>query len=403
MSNLKKINYLISQKKFSEVELIITKLLLEDSRNQELLLLLGGCYRSLGKLDKAKETYFKIIQINPTNTVSQRLIIDYLSNKELIQHRKNLLNLSRLNLEDSKKVELFFGLGILNERLADYKNSSDYFSQANDLKRKLNPFNFDILESHFKDLVKVFSEISFDSNNFFNQKKIIFIVGLPRSGTSLVEAILGANNKIYNAGEIPNLKKIIRDNFITNANLDIKKIFQAKKNKDNKIYNNYINLGSLESTVEKIITDKNTENFKFLGLINIFFNNAKIINCIRDPFENYCSIYKTNFNSKALNWTNSKKEIKLYANYYFELIKFWKSKKLTNIYDLNFEELLAKPYVTITKLITFCELEDNFNYKNFFKSKVSPVKTASANQVRGPIKKENINKYKKFKNYFDFI
>ena len=79
LSNLKKINYLISQKKFSEVELIITKLLLEDSRNQELLLLLGGCYRSLGKLDKAKETYFKIIQINPTNTVSQRLIIDYLS------------------------------------------------------------------------------------------------------------------------------------------------------------------------------------------------------------------------------------------------------------------------------------------------------------------------------------
>ena len=403
MSNLKKINYLISQKKFSEAELIITKLLLEDSSNQELLLLLGGCYRSLGKTDKAKETYLKIIQINPTNTVSQRLIIDYLDNKELIQHRKSLLNLSRLNLEDFKRVELFFGLGVINERLADYKNSSDYFSQANDLKRKLNPFNFDVLESHFKDLLKVFGEISFDSNNFFNQKKIIFIVGLPRSGTSLVEAILGANNKIYNAGEIPNLKKIIRDNFITNANLDIKKIYQAKKNKNNKIYNNYINLGSLESIVEKIITDKNTENFKFLGLINIFFNNAKIINCIRDPFENYCSIYKTNFNSKALNWTNSKKEIKLYANHYFELIKFWKSKKLTNIYDLSFEELLAKPYVTITKLITFCELEDNFNYKDFFKSKVSPVKTASANQVRGHIKKENINKYKKFKNYFDFI
>ena len=403
MSNLEKINYLISQKNFSEVELIVTKLLLNDSSNQELLLLLGGCFRSLGKIDKAKEIYFNIIKIDPTNTVSQRLIIDYLSTDELIQHRENLLKLSKLNLADFKRVELFFGLGIVNERLADYKNSSDYFTQANDLKRKLNPFNFNILESHFKDLLNVYGEISFDSNNLTNQKKIIFIVGLPRSGTSLVEAILGANNEIYNAGEIPNLKKIIRDEFIINGNLDIKKIFKAKKTQDDKIYNKYVNLESLESTVEKIITDKNTENFKFLGLINIFFNNAKIINCIRDPFENYCSLYKTNFNSKALNWTNSKKEIKLYANYYFELIKFWKSKKLTNILDLNFEELLANPDETINKLINFCELEDKYKYKNFYKSKVSPIKTASANQVRGPIKKENIHKYKKFKNYFDFI
>ena len=72
--------------------------------------------------------------------------------------------------------------------------------------------------------------------------------------------------------------------------MDIKKISKAKKTQDDKIYNKYVNLENLESTVEKIITDKNTENFKFLGLINIFFNNAKIINCIRDPFENYCSL-----------------------------------------------------------------------------------------------------------------
>ena len=73
----------------------------------------------------------------------------------------------------------------------------------------------------------MFSEISFDSNNFFNQKKIIFIVGLPRSGTSLVEAILGANNKIYNAGEIPNLKKIIRDELHHKCKFGYKKNFSS--------------------------------------------------------------------------------------------------------------------------------------------------------------------------------
>ena len=403
MSNLKRIKYLISQKKFLEARSIVTKLLLDDSTNQELLLLLGGCYRSLGKINEAKKTYFKIIQLDPTNTISQRLIIDYLNKQELIQHRENLLNLNKFNLSDQKKIELFFALGVINEKLDDYKNSSDYFTQANDLKRKINPFNFNVLKKHFKDLLNIFSKISFDSNNSTKQKKIIFIVGLPRSGTSLVEAILGANDKIYNAGEIPNLKKIIRDEFITNGNLDIKKISQAIKIKDKKIYNNYINLESLEHIVEKIITDKNTENFKFLGIINIFFTNVKIVNCIRDPFENYCSLYKTNFNSNALNWTNSKREIKLYANYYFKLIKFWKSKKINNIYDLSFEELLNKPDETINNLIKFCDLENNYKYKDFYKFKVSPIRTASANQVRNPIKKENIHKYRKFKNYFDFI
>ena len=87
MSNLKRIKYLISQKKFLEARSIVTKLLLDDSTNQELLLLLGGCYRSLGKINEAKKTYFKIIQLDPTNTISQRLIIDYLNKQELIQHR----------------------------------------------------------------------------------------------------------------------------------------------------------------------------------------------------------------------------------------------------------------------------------------------------------------------------
>ena len=177
-----------------------------------------------------------------------------------------------------KTVDLYFSLGILNEKLNKYKASFDYFNKANDLKRKIKPFNFNNLEKHFQNLKDVFSKLSFNKINFQNQKKIIFIVGLPRSGTSLVESILASNKNIYSAGEIPNLKKIIRENFISNGLLDFDKINNNIINKDNSVYDNYINDINLKNIKEDIITDKNTENFKFLGIIKTFFTNSKIIN-----------------------------------------------------------------------------------------------------------------------------
>ena len=184
--------------------------------------------------------------------------------------------------------------------------------------------------------------------------------------------------------------------------MDIKKISKAKKTQDDKIYNKYVNLENLESTVEKIITDKNTENFKFLGIINIFFANSKIIHCVRDPFENFCSLYKINFNSTNLNWTNSEKEIFMYYKNYFELINLSKSKNINNIIDIKFEELLSDSDNTINRLLDFCDLERNDDYINFHKSNLLLIKTASANQARKPIQKENVFKYQKFRNYFDF-
>ena len=217
-----------------------------------------------------------------------------------------------------------------------------------------------------------------------------------------MESILASNKNVYSAGEIPNLKKIIRENFISNGLLDFDKINNSINNKDNSVYDNYINNINLKNIKEDIITDKNTENFKFLGIIKTFFTNSKIINCVRDPFENFCSLYKTNFNSSGLNWTNSQKEIFMFHKNYFELIDLWKSKNVNNIMDFKFEELLLDPLNTINKLIDFCDLDRNDDYINFHNSNSLIIKTASANQARKPIQKANIYKYKHFKDYFDF-
>ena len=398
MTELDKIKQLLSLNKFLEAKKLLQKLILNDPQNFEQLMLLAGLYRSIGKFNEAKETYLRIIELDNTHTVALRLLIDFLYENELSDFKKKLETLISKKISDQKRVDLYFSLGILNEKLQKYKTSSEYFKKANNLKRKIKPFNFDNLDKHFQNLKDVFTKLSFDKINSPNQKKIIFIIGLPRSGTSLVESILGSNKNIYSAGEIPNLKKIIRENFITGGLLDFEKI----NNKNNSIYDQYINDINLKNIKEKIITDKNTENFKFLGIINTFFSNSKIIHCIRDPFENFCSLYKINFNSTGLNWTNSEKEIFMYYKNYFELISLWKSKNINNVIDIKFEELLSDPDNTINRLLDFCDLERNDDYINFHKSNLLLIKTASANQARKPIQKENVFKYQKFRDYFDF-
>jgi len=398
LTELDKIKQLLSLNKFLEAKKLLQKLILNDPQNFEQLMLLAGLYRSIGKFNEAKETYLRIIELDNTHTVALRLLIDFLYENELSDFKKKLETLISKKISDQKRVDLYFSLGILNEKLQKYKTSSEYFKKANNLKRKIKPFNFDNLDKHFQNLKDVFTKLSFDKINSPNQKKIIFIIGLPRSGTSLVESILGSNKNIYSAGEIPNLKKIIRENFITGGLLDFEKI----NNKNNSIYDQYINDINLKNIKEKIITDKNTENFKFLGIINTFFSNSKIIHCVRDPFENFCSLYKINFNSTGLNWTNSEKEIFMYYKNYFELINLWKSKNINNVIDIKFEELLSDPDNTINRLLDFCDLERNDDYINFHKSNLLLIKTASANQARKPIQKENVFKYQKFRDYFDF-
>ena len=130
-----------------------------------------------------------------------------------------------------------------------------------------------------------------------------------------MESILGSNKNIYRAGEIPNLKKIIRENFVSDGLLDFDKINNKINNKDNSIYDHYINDFNLKNIKENVVIDKNTENFKFLGIINAFFTNSKIINCVRNPLDNILSIYRANFLNQSFSF--SLRDISnLYLNYF---------------------------------------------------------------------------------------
>ena len=222
---------------------------------------------------------------------------------------------------------------------------------------------------------------------------------MPRSGTTLVEQIIAAHNKVYGAGEKPYLYNIIHDEFIFENSLNKQKIIENQFSSLNLINKRYFNLFNLFNITENIITDKTPQNFMWIGFIKIFFPNSKIINCQRLAHDICLSIFKNYFSSPIMNWAYHQEDIAKYYNNYDELLKFWKSKLSKDIYTIEYEKLIQNKNEEIQKLLKFCDLEWDENCLNFYKKNKTPIQTASISQAREEIYTSSLNSNLEYDSY----
>ena len=240
-------------------------------------------------------------------------MVDYLKPNEEESYIKKIKSiLKKENLSISDKILLTFALGKAYEKLKDFKNASLNYKQGNEIKD--NSLNIDIKRDikQFKLITDYFTNISFDKIKLKNQsdKKIIFIIGLPRSGTTLIEQILSSHKEVYGGGEMLDMSKIVFNNFF---DVTISDIFLKKENLKN-AFPDYKELGleymnNLErfETDKKIITDKAPLNFRWIGFIKLMLPNAKIIHCKRNQFDNFLSLYLNSFESD-MSWVYSEEK-----------------------------------------------------------------------------------------------
>ena len=208
--------------------------------------------------------------------------------------------------------------------------------------------------------------------------KPIFILGMPRSGTSLVEQIISSHHKVYGAGELKSLNNIIasltkHNTFIESENLSEKNIFSIRE----KYLESLANL----NISENIITDKWPLNFKNIGFILSAFPEAKIVHLKRDTTATCWSIYKHYFSDSGNGWAYNLDDLAQFYNLYEDLMEFWHELYPNKIYDISYEDLTTNQEEETRKLLEYCDLEWDEDCLNFHTNNRA-VETASSLQVR---------------------
>ena len=357
-----------------------------DIDKSNIFLKLSKLYLSIGETKKAKEYAFKILDKNPNDTGALNFLadlIDVKNDREFLSRMENLYKEGTISNNDV--INLSFSLGNIHHSLKNFEKAFDFYLKGNELKRKQIKYNQIDIITLTKSIKKIFKNPEiYKTNKIISDKKLIFICGMPRSGTTLIEQIISSHKDVLPTGENNFLSSFIKTNYLNNYLLDGKKVIKDIFSKENKLQNYVLNLFNEYNFVSNIFTDKSVQNYLWIGFIKIFFPNSKIVLTNRNSKDVSLSIFRINFENGFMNFAYDQNEIATFYNIYFELIDFWKNILNDEIYEIKYEDLIENPNLEIKKLIGYCGLDWDENCLKPHKNN-SSIKTASINQARKPI------------------
>ena len=390
--------------KFDQAIRLYEKALSVDEKNPIIYYSLALAHQGIGNFEKANTYSQKTLKFDPNFTRADHLISQSTKYQRDNDHYKRLKEkINNFSSKKFEKIDILFSLAKAEEDLGDIKTATEYLIEGNKLKKELLNYNISSEINLLKDIKEKFSSHKVQNSSKAEDENVIFILGMPRSGTSLVEQIITSHSQVFGCGELPILSNIIKNNFIKNEKSLIDEFHKIIQDPSfilnlNKEYFKFIDNFNHK---KKIITDKAPLNFRWIGFIKILFPNAKIVHCIRDPKNNCLSMYKNLFEG-GLNFTYDQEDLVKYYKNYLNLMSFWKSKYSDNILDINYENLISDNEHEIRKIINFCNLDWEENCLKFYKNK-TPIKTMSTAQARRPIYKSSLNAFYKFKDYLNIL
>ena len=348
--------------------------------------------------DEASEYYEKALAVEPNYAEAYRnqsRTKKYKKNDPQIAQMQSIYSNDNLSISD--KVHINFALAKVNEDLGNQKDFFKHLDEGSRLRKKQLNYNINETEEFHSSLIRLFSEdqpkikqLSLDPLDI----RPIFIVGMPRSGTSLVEQIISSHHSVHGAGELNNFKNVVTPalkNYIGNLTNTI--------NEDDllSIRKNYIKSLMDLNVSEKIITDKMPVNFRMIGLILTAIPEAKIIHLTRNPKATCWSNYKHYFANEN-GFTFDQEDLARFFILYQELMGFWHKSFPNKIHDISYERLTTHQEDETQKLLKYCELDWDNNCLNFHKN-TRAVHTASASQVRQKMYQGSSDAWKKYEKF----
>ena len=357
---------------------------------------MGNTLKDLGKLEEAIQAYNKALAIKPNYAEAHRNLS---SIKEYTEADEQFLQVQEYydheDMSDDDKCHLNFALAKMYEDIGDINKSFSCLTMGNSLRKQLLNYSIDQDKSIFSKLKitqPYLLKNAFDIKESSNDPTPVFILGMPRSGTTLVEQIISSHSEVTDAGELSYVAQFGGSLVLDPALICTSSI--------SKFRDRYLSEVSKISNGKPLITDKMPQNFRLIPLICVAFPEAKIIHLQRNAAATCWSNYKQYFETDSLGYCYNIKDVVTYYKLYKDLMNLWQSRYSDRIYNLNYEDLVNGQENQTRKLIKYLGLRWEDSCLSPEKNKRS-VRTASQQQVRQKVYRGSSEAWRKYEPYLN--
>lgn len=359
---------------------------------------LGVALADKGEPEGAIKSYLQAIKIDPNFAEAHRhlsTMIKYHDHHTQIFQMRALYQ--DIKISDDSRCHLCFGLAKEHEDVNEIYEAFHYWEQGNTLRKKLLGYRIEqdkILFSNIKAAQPLILKNSLKSSLNYSGLTPIFILGMPRSGTTLVEQIVSSHSEVNGAGELVYVSRFGKG--LTQG------LSAPSKDKVSRFRTNYLSALTKLACVKRLVTDKTPQNFLHIALICAAILEAKIIHVQRDAAATCWSNYKHYFSAKGLGYSYNLNDTFSYFKMYQELMDFWGNTYGHQIYDLDYDRLTIEQESQTRKLIEYLELDWDVACLSPQENKRA-IQTASQQQVREKVYKGSSHAWRRYEPYLNGV
>jgi tetratricopeptide (TPR) repeat protein len=320
---------------------------------------------------------------------------------EAIALMERVLDRDAPPIDNNQRAALHFELGRLYDLKSAFDKAFSHYMRANDIKGKGQPFNAQNHVRMVEAIIQAYNPgfMARAPRGQTTSRRPVFIVGMPRSGTSLVEQILASHPAVFGAGELWMIVNSVNDlpAMIGGQASYPSCVGAMTQGHVNQMAQRYLDhLVALSPDAERVI-DKMPQNYLHLGLINLLFPEAHVIHCIRHPIDTCLSCYFQNFGTMHA-YKYDMRSLGVYYRAYRRLMDHWATVLDIALMEVRYEELIADQEGISRAMLAFCGLEWDERCLRFYEAK-RVVNTASYDQVRRPLYRQSLGRWKNYESY----